>query len=58
MFKKDFAIGNQIARQNAKTPMEKNVYKLMDSSKFSYDCRNNFENCYFTPVVDEIEEMT
>ena len=58
MFKKDFVIGNQIARQNAKTPMEKNVYKLMNNSNFSYDCCNNFENCYFTLVVDEIEEMT
>ena len=46
-----------MARQNAKTPMEKNFYKLMNNSNFGYDCRNNFENCYFTPEVDEIEEM-
>ena len=29
----------------------------MNNSNFGYDCHNNFENCYFTPVVDEIEEM-
>ena len=29
----------------------------MNNSNFGYDCCNNFENCYFTPVVGEIEEM-
>ena len=57
MFKKDFMVSNQVARQNAKRPMEKNFYKLMNNAKFGYDSRNNFENRYFTPVVDEIEEM-
>ena len=57
MFKKDFVLSNQIARQNAKTHVEKNCYKLMHNANFCYDCRNNFENRYFTPVVDEIEEM-
>ena len=57
MFKKDFVVSNQVARQNAKTPVEKNFYKLMNNANFGYDCRNNFENRYFTPVVDEIEEM-
>ena len=51
MFKKDFVVSNQVARQNAKTPMEKNFYKLMNNANFGYDCRNNFENCYFAPVV-------
>ena len=37
--------------------MEKNFYKLMNNANFGYNCRNNFENRYFTPVVDEIEEM-
>ena len=41
MFKKEFVISNQVARQNAKTPMEKNFYKLMNNSNFGYDCRNN-----------------
>ena len=58
MFIKDFVVSSQVARQNAKTPMEKNFYKLMNNASFGYDCRNNFENRYFTPVVDEIEEMS
>ena len=29
----------------------------MNNANFGYDCCNNFENRYFTPVVDEIEEM-
>ena len=57
MFKKEFEISNQVARENAKTPMEKNFYKFMNNANFGYDCRNNFENRCFTPVVDEIEEM-
>ena len=57
MFKKDFVISNLIARQNAKTPMEINFYKLMNNVNFGYDCRNNFDNCYFAPVIDEVEEI-
>ena len=49
MFKKDFVNSNQVARQNAKTDMEKNFYKLMNNS--------NFENCFLAPVIDELEEM-
>ena len=57
MFKKDFVVSNQVARQNAKMPMEKNFYKLMNNANFGYDYRNNFDNLRFNPVVDEIEEM-
>ena len=55
--KKNSVTGNQIARQNAKTSMEKNFYKLMNNSNFGYDCRNNFDNRYFSTVIDEVEEM-
>ena len=58
MFIKDFVISNQIARQNAKTEMEKNFYKLMNNSNFGYDCRKNFDNCFLAPVIDESEEMS
>ena len=57
IFKKDFLVSYQVARQNAKTLKEKNFYKLMNNRNFGYECRNNFENWYFTPVVEEIEEM-
>ena len=57
IFEKDFVVSNQVARQNANTPMERNFYKLMNNAHFCYDCRNNYDNRYFTPAVDEIEEM-
>ena len=30
----------------------------MNYANFSYDCRNNAENCDFQPVYDEIEELS
>ena len=56
-FKKDFVIRNQILRQNAKTVVEKDFYKLMNNSNFGYECRNNADNCSFSPIYDELEEM-
>ena len=29
----------------------------MSNSNFGYDCRNNIDNCFFSPIVDEIEEV-
>ena len=29
----------------------------MNNVNFGYDCRDNFESRYFTPITDEIEEM-
>ena len=54
--KKEFVIMNQVSRQNAKTNIEKDFYKLMNNSNFDYDCRNNVDNCFFAPIIDEIEE--
>ena len=42
---------NQVSRQNAKTNMEKDFYKLMNNLNFGYDCRNNADNCYFLPIL-------
>ena len=30
----------------------------MNNSNFGYDYRNNFENCYLSPVIDELEQMS
>ena len=57
MFKKYFVVMNQISRQNAKTSVEKDFYKLMNNSNFSYNCRNDIDNRFFSPIVDEIEEV-
>ena len=32
---------NQVSRQNAKTKIEKDFYKLMNNSNFGNDCKNN-----------------
>ena len=58
MFKKEFVISNQVARQNAKIDMEKKFYKVMNNSNFGYNCRNNSDNCFLASVIDELEEMS
>ena len=57
-FKKEFAIMNQVFRQNAQINVEKIFYKLMNNSKFRYDCRNNTDNCTFAAIFDEIEKLS
>ena len=49
---------NQKSRQLSKNDVEKDFFKLMNNSNFSYDCRNNLDNCKFNPVFDELGEVT
>ena len=37
--------------------MVKDFYKFIDNPNFGYDCRNNANNCYFSPIYDEIDEL-
>ena len=30
----------------------------MNNANFSYDCRNNIDNCQFVPIFDELREVT
>lgn len=57
-FKKEFAIMNQVFRQNAQISVEKVFYKFINNSKFGYNCRNNTDNCTFAAIFDEIEKLS
>ena len=49
---------SQVSRQNAKTKVEKDFYKLMNNLNFGDDCRNNIDNSSFRPIYDDIEEIS
>ena len=51
-----FVAMNQVGHQNAQT--DKDFYKLMNNANFGYDCRNNADNCYFSLIYDEIDELS
>ena len=57
-FKRDFILMNQKSRQLSKNDVEKDFFKLMSSSNFGHDCRNNLDNCKFTLIFDELGEIT
>ena len=57
-FKRDFVIMNQVSRQKAQTDVEKDFYKLMKNANFGCDCCSNADNCCFSPIYDEIDELS
>ena len=57
-FKRDFILMNQKLRQLSKNDIEKDFFKLMNNSNFGYDYRNNLDNCKFTPIFNELGEIT
>ena len=57
-FKKHFVIMNQVARENAKSSVEKEFYKLMNNSNFGCNCRNKAKDCSFKPIFDKLKELS
>ena len=57
-FKKEFVTMNHNARQKAKTPAERDIYKLTNNANFGIDWQNNIGNCKFEPIYDEIGEIS
>ena len=56
--KREFVLTNQRKRQEAKSSIEKDFYKLMNNANFGNDCRDNRNNTKFQPIVNEIQEIT
>ena len=48
---------NQVSRQNTKVDVEKDFFKLMVNPNYGHNCRNNVDNCYFSRIYDELEEL-
>ena len=48
---------NQVSTQKAQTDVEKDFYSLMNKVNFGYDCHNNANNCYFSLIYDELDEI-
>ena len=50
----------QEPRQKSKTKAEKDFYKLLSKLlvNFGYDCRNNIDNWFFSPMFNETEEIS
>ena len=57
-FKNEFVLHNQKERENAKTNVEKDLYKLMNTANFRLDCRINLNNSTFEPIIDEVNEIS
>ena len=57
VYKKNFILMNQKARQEATDEIESDFCKLLNNANFEYDCRNNLDNCSFDAITDEIREL-
>lgn len=57
MFKKDFVVKNQNAREGASSEVDKNFYKLMNNSNFGFDCQNNVDKCALKLLYDGVDEV-
>ena len=44
--------------KNNQMGIEKDFYKLMNIGNFGYDCCNNADNCYVSPIYDEKDKLS
>ena len=56
--KQEFVLTNQRKRQETKSSIEKDFYKLINNGNFGNDGRDNRNNTKFLPIVDEIVKIT
>ena len=49
---------NQVSRQQTKTNIERNFYKLLNNSNFGFNCRNSADICFLNWIFDEIEQLS
>lgn len=47
---------NQKSQQNSNNSFEKDFSKLLNNVNFGYGCHDNFDNCIFELICDEIAE--
>ena len=48
---------NKILLYKVNNLVEKDFYKLMNNSNFGCDWRNNIDNCTFTAISNELDEI-
>ena len=57
-FQRDFVLNNRRKRQNTKTIIESDFYKLRNNANFQYDCRSDANNMKFQSIIDEVNEIS
>ena len=59
-FKKDYILGNQLARQEAVAQgddVQANFWKLLNNANFGFDCRDNLQNKSLHLIYNEQVEI-
>ena len=49
---------NQKSIQKAASSVERDFYKLLSSSNFGIDCRNNIDTCFLEPLYDDFSQVS
>ena len=49
---------HQKSRQKTTSSVEKDFFKLLNSSNFGFDCRNNVDNCILEPFYGNLNKIS